>query len=248
MELRYQIFRVSARTVLGYAKAEDGGRYSFSLDANATRRCLAYDDSEQEDNALFYQILCVLHGGQFSLPAGTHTCTELAGVIFYMDFAGIFGRSDAETEKKAESLFRPEGITMDFGGGAQRYLAFERSGSMSRQTRLSFLRADLYEEVRRRIMLDMTVGLCQLSKLYAYNGLMLSSGVRINGIDLARPGRVIVVENAEFTARAKVITVQGEPVRGRQTVSARSAGARPAHPRHAVRRRGAHLKGIRPAR
>ena len=57
---------------------------------------------------------------------------------------------------------------IDFGRGEQRYLAFERSGSMGRQAKLSFLRADVYDAVRERIMLGMTVGSCQLSKLYAY--------------------------------------------------------------------------------
>ena len=75
-----------------------------------------------------------------------------------------------------ETMFRPEGVTLDLGDGPRQYVAFERSNSMSRMGRLSFLRADLWETVRRRIMLDLELGRCQLSKLYAYNGLMLSTG------------------------------------------------------------------------
>ena len=48
---------------------------------------------------------------------------------------------------------------------------------MSRQARLSFIREDFYDAVRRRIMMDMTIGDCQLSKLYAYNGLMTASAL-----------------------------------------------------------------------
>lgn len=62
-------------------------------------------------------------------------------------------------------------------------------------------------------MLDMRVGLCQLSKLYAYSGLMLTSGRRIEGIDLAREHRVIVVDNESYPGYSKIITVQGEEVR-----------------------------------
>ena len=80
-------------------------------------------------------------------------------------------------------MFRPEGVCLDLGSGMRRYLAFERSNSMSRQSKLSFLREDVYHQVRRRIQMDMTIGDCQLSKLYAYNGLMLSSGVRLDGIN-----------------------------------------------------------------
>ena len=212
MSVKYLIHRLSARAVLGYVR-EDGDRFSFYLDESATRRCFVYGNNEQEDNALFYQTMCVLRGGTFPSASGERIRTELSDVIFYMDFAGIFDRADPDRQKKAESLFRPEGVTLDFGIGPHSYLAFERSGSMSRQGRLSFIRADLRDEVRRRIMLDMTVGRCQLSKLYAYNGLMLSSGTRIDGIDIARPGRVVVVENEEFEVSSKIVTVEGETVR-----------------------------------
>lgn len=40
----------------------------------------------------------------------------------------------------------------------------------------------------------MDIDQCQLSKLYAYNGLMLSSGTRIDGVDIDCPHRVIVVD------------------------------------------------------
>ncbi|OUQ24563.1 hypothetical protein B5E80_07085, partial [Flavonifractor sp. An135] len=92
-------------------------------------------------------------------------------------------------------MFRPEGITLDFGGGPHRYVAFERSASMSRQSRLSFIRADLYEPIRQRIMLNMELRRCQLSKLYAYNGLMFSSGTRVDGIRIDKKHRVIVIDN-----------------------------------------------------
>jgi len=216
MSLFYKIHRLSAQTMLGYAKAEDGERYSFHLSEDMTRRCILPGTDAQEDNALFYQIMRVLHSERFPEQRNETIYTELADVIFYMDFSGIFdgrqSRKNLDWQKKAESMFRPEGITLDFGTGPYSYLAFERSGSMSRQARLSFIRADLYDEVRRRIMLDMKVSSCQLSKLYAYNGLMLSSGTRISGIELSRPGRVIVVDNPVIQTQedVRVITVEGE--------------------------------------
>ena len=100
---------------------------------------------------------------------------------------------------------------MDFGTGEYHYLAFERSNSMSRQARLSFIRADYYDAVRRRIMLDMKIGLCQLSKLYAYNGLMLSSGARVDSIGIDKPHRVIIIDNPTTTEHnVPVITVEDD--------------------------------------
>ena len=102
-------------------------------------------------------------------------------------------------------------IFLDLGGGKHHYLPFERSGNMSRKATLSFIRADFYEPVRERIMLDMKIGMCQLSKLYAYNGLMLSGGVRIDVPSIFRDDSIIVVGNDKSVCYdVDVITVEGE--------------------------------------
>ena len=214
MNVRYKIHMLSARAIISYARLENE-QYTFQLNTIDTRKCIMRDAAdEQDDNALFYQTMCVLKKQSIEPPKSENALVDLQDVIFYVDFNGIFDRGSSpkmlERQKKAESMFRPEGITLDFGNGAHRYLAFERSGSMSRQAKLSFIRADVHDEVRRRSMLDMEVGNCQLSKLYAYNGLMLSGGVRIEGINLAKTHRVIVVKNETYRARTKVITVEGD--------------------------------------
>ena len=69
----------------------------------------------------------------------------------------------------------------------------------------------MYDRVRRRIQMDMTIGDRQLSKLYAYNGLMLSGGVRVDGIQINRPHRVIVVDNPVAVEQdVPVITVEDD--------------------------------------
>ena len=42
---------------------------------------------------------------------------------------------------------------------------------MSRNAKLSFVREDIYDRLKGRITVGMKLGVCQLSKLYAYNGL-----------------------------------------------------------------------------
>ena len=214
--VKYRIYELSARAVISYGRQQEG-TYSFHLSAAETERCKSLSvPHEQDDNALFYQIMCVLHGDAFTGRPGGQLVTDLSDIIFYMDFSGIFDRSGARKkhlirQEKAKALFRPEGVSLDFGSGPHRYLAFERSGSMSRQARLAFIREDFYDTVCRRIMMDMTIGDCQLSKLYAYNGLMLSSGIRIDGIDIDRPHRVVVIDNPTRTERnVSVITVEDD--------------------------------------
>ena len=214
--VKYRIYELSARAVISYGRQQDG-TYIFHLSAAETEKCKSLSaPHEQDDNALFYQTMCVLHGDAFTGAPEGQLVTDLSDVIFYMDFSGIFDRSGARKkhlirQEKAKALFRPEGVSLDLGSGAHRYLAFERSGSMSRQARLSFIREDFYDAVRRRIMMDMTIGSCQLSKLYAYNGLMLSSGIRIDGIGIDRPHRVVVIDNPTRTERnVSVITVEDD--------------------------------------
>ena len=214
--VKYRIYELSARAVISYGRQQDGA-YAFHLSAAETEKCKSLSaPHEQDDNALFYQTMCVLHGDAFTGAPEGQLVTDLSDVIFYMDFSGIFDRSGARKkyrirQEKAKALFRPEGVSLDFGSGPHRYLAFERSGSMSRQARLSFIREDFYDAVRRRIMMDMTIGSCQLSKLYAYNGLMLSSGIRIDGIGIDRPHRVVVIDNPTRTERnVSVITVEDD--------------------------------------
>ena len=214
--VKYRIYELSARAVISYGRQQDG-TYTFHLSAAETERCKSLSvPHEQDDNALFYQIMCVLHGDAFTGRPSGPLVTDLSDIIFYMDFSGIFDRSGARKkyrirQEKAKALFRPEGVSLDFGSGPHRYLAFERSGSMSRQARLTFIREDFYDTVRRRIMMDMTIGDCQLSKLYAYNGLMLSSGIRIDGIGIDRPHRVVVIDNPTRTERnVSVITVEDD--------------------------------------
>ena len=172
MPRRYRIYLLSAQSILSYAK-EEGRAVTIALNRDATRRCVVSDRQEQEENALFFQIQCVLQGDGFAFPKEPGVIEDLSTVLCYVDFSGIFDRSPASPrvarlQALAEAMFRPEGVTLDLGDGPRQYAAFERSNSMSRMGRLSFIRTDLWETVRRRIMLDLELGQCQLSKLYAY--------------------------------------------------------------------------------
>ena len=200
-KLRYLIRRLSAQAMLSYAKPTDQGTYSFALTPAQTKSIIMGDgDTWQEDNAIFFQAMCILRGEKYKEPTSDTLISDLADVILYLDFKGIFDR-DADNpkaalmQKKTEAMFSPEGITLNFGHGSMRYLAFERSGSMSRSAVLSFVRADIYEELSHRMTVGMTLGVCQLSKLYAYNGLLFSSGTRIETDMLWDKDAIVVIDN-----------------------------------------------------
>lgn len=214
-EIRYFIRRLSVSAMLSYAKPMEDDIYSYDLtEAQTASVLMGNGNTVQEDNAIFFQAMCVLHGNDYQQPNVDTVIPDLSDVMLYLDFSGIFDRDannpkTALMQKKTESMFRPAGITLNFGHGAMKFLAFERSGSMSRNAKLSFVRADVYGELRRRMSVGMTVGNCQLSKLYAYNGLLFSSGTRIETDMLWEKHSIVVIDNPSAVCPdVDVVTVE----------------------------------------
>lgn len=209
---KYLIPQISALSLLSSAvKQDDGWRFYF----NATDPSKEYlvELSEQDDCMMFYQAMTVLYGSE----EPSSPCDRLFDAFVYLDFSGIFDRKPvgrvAELQKKAEYLFRPEGIeiVLDDRYPARRYIAFERSASMSRHNVLSFVREDVYEPLRERMMLGMKIGDCQLSKLYAYNGLMFTGGRRVEIQNLLQEKRIVVIDNPKSIVKdADIITVEDD--------------------------------------
>ena len=208
---KYLIPQISALSLLS-SSTESSDRWSFRFDATDPSKEYLIEDIEQDDCMMFYQAMNLLD----KKDIGDY-CDQLYDVFVYVDFSGIFDRQPvgktSKLQKKAEELFRPEGITMYFGRGHEecRYIAFERSASMSRHNVLSFVREDVYEPLRERMMLGMSIGDCQLSKLYAYNGLMFTGGRRCEIEGLLQEKRIVVIDNPKSIVKdADIITVEDD--------------------------------------
>lgn len=217
---QYSILQISARTILNCAKkTENGYRFYFDTDAETNRSLV--NKTIQDDCALYRQLLHLLGKDDRSKLGLVVDALEQA--LVYLDFSGIFDRRAVghvkELQELAEWLFRPEGIELDFGRGPVRFVAFERSASMSRENKLSFIRADLFEPMWERMTLGMAIGECQLSKLYAYNGLMFTNGRVISSDFFPMDAEhIVVVDNPTSIVKdVSVITVEDdgtdEPVR-----------------------------------
>lgn len=217
---QYSILQISAHTILNLARKTENG-YRFCFDTNDETNQSAIRKTMQDDCAIYRQILSLI-----TMDRDRVVVTEeeaLQSSIVYLDFTGIFDRRPVgqvkELQELSEWLFRPEGIEFVFYRGPVRFRAFERSASMSRNNKLAFIRADLYEPLWERMTLGMKLGECQLSKLYAYNGLMFTSGRVIDQYDFPMDAdHIIVVDNPRSIVKdVYVITVEddgsGEPVR-----------------------------------
>ena len=208
---KYIIPEISAQSIIASAR-QNRGDYRFYFNTTDPTKEYLVENTLQDDCPIFYQAMLALGKS----ASADYTPDALRDVFVYIDFSGIFDRKPVgrvlEQQRIAEYMFRPDGIVLNFGKEDHRYIAFERSASMSRQNRLAFVRSDVYEPLRERMMLGMNIGNCQLSKLYAYNALLFTSGARYIGTDILSDKKIIVINNPKSTVKdVNVITVEDAP-------------------------------------
>ena len=208
---KYIIPEISAQSLITSAQKTDDG-YRFYFDTTEPSKEYLIENTMQDDCPIFYQAMLVL--GEKPNEANL-VSDKLRDVFVYVDFSGIFDRKAVgkvlEYQQIAEYMFKPEGITLNFGKEDKRYVAFERSASMSRECKLSFVRADIYDALRERMMLGMNIGKCQLSKLYAYNALLFTSGTRYYDESVLSNKRIIVIKNPKTTIKnVNTVTVEDD--------------------------------------
>ena len=87
-----------------------------------------------------------------------------------------------------------KGIEVIFNGKARKYVPFDKSQSMARNSKITFIAASLMTDVDTRLLLgSKQVGSFYLSKYYSYKGLYLSSGKRISSTDVLLDEETVVV-------------------------------------------------------
>ena len=209
---KYIIPQISAQSIIASAKQKGDG-YNFYFDTADVSKEYLVEGTLQDDCPIFYQAMLLLGEDP---DRAEFVSDKLRDVFVYVDFSGIFDRKAAgrvlDYQNIAEYMFRPEGITLNFGKEDKRYIAFERSASMSRANQLSFVREDMYETLRERMMLGMNICKCQLSKLYAYNALLFTSGKRYkDSSSILEDKRIIVIKNPKSVIEnIKTVTVNGD--------------------------------------
>ena len=116
--MKYRIYELSAKALMNYVR-EDEKKITFRLTENETKKCMSFSAPEyQEDCALFFQTMCVLHGDDYFVPLGTQTVNDLSDIIVYIDFSGIFDRRAvqkiyADRQRWAKEMFSPAGFTLN---------------------------------------------------------------------------------------------------------------------------------------
>lgn len=157
MAKRYRIPEIRALPLLSSAEAREDGSLNLRFDVDEIAGEANLTWTMQDDCPMFHQARQILKGGPERKEQDI-----LSDVFVYVDFSGIFDRRAvgrvAELQKRAEWMFRPEGIPMNLKPRFYDYVAFERSASMSRSSKLCFVRKDIFEVLSERMMLGMTIG------------------------------------------------------------------------------------------
>ena len=197
--MRYIIPQVAAITIIVNGRRSADG-WQIMLDRQDPSCRYMVERTLQDDCPIFYQAIFALR--DLGKNPDENDQNVLSEVFVYIEFQNIFGMTSnkkrMELAEKAESFFRPEGLVINFGRGDNRYIAFERSANMSRDCRMAFVREDLYAPLKERMQLGMEIGTCQLSKLYAYNGLMFTTGERVRYETFSYTDNIIVVDNPTY--------------------------------------------------
>lgn len=208
---RFKIFQIPARNIITAARKKGEG-YSFEFDPYDDSSEYLVEKTYQDDCPMFWQAKAVLQELGIDMPFGEDCLSE---TFIYIDFSGIFDRKPVgrvkEQQEIAAHMFQEEGVEIYKRQGSCRYVAFERSASMSRNNVLAFVREEVFEPLRKRMMLGMDIGRCQLSKLYAYNGLMFTNGFRCLDCSSLMDDSIIVIDNPKSIVRdADIITVEDD--------------------------------------
>lgn len=191
----FKIFTLDAAKIVERARNEiivKGTDRNFHLNFRLDLSNKDYDVIQAQevyaDNALFWQICKVL-------PCMEKTDDALKQVLVFVDFNNVFSKNlsaDTKTTPSKQDLFVDMstrvkeifayGMELSFEGEPpKRFVAFDKSSSMARKCFISFLAEDLKAFLDKRLMLDMDLSGVPivLSKYYAYRGLYLSTGLRI---------------------------------------------------------------------
>ena len=209
-------------------------KYNFSK-TNFTDRDIIMCKESHDENALFYQLTKCLYD---KTDIQEDEKELLLHKLVFIDFKEVFNENDFNAgnyedykEKGKDSLEGDKGAgyrlrwLFDADNGIQitfdnivwaTFVPFDKSSSMARNSMISFIDKNLKEMVEKRLTLDIDFTKIKLisSKYYAYRGLYLSSGYRIEQTEeedtsfCLNPETVIVINDINNCETGSIYTAK----------------------------------------
>ena len=182
---KYCIYTLDANRMAEMYQAQEG---CFDLNASYIRTAIVQtDDNMYSDSALFDQVLFALDGILDREADSRDVTSHLVYLLF---------KKGIRDEAKAKAIFE-DGFKIRFEGQDEMrsFCSFDKSASMSRDCMISFIDEAIFDEVDRRIALDIDFTTIPLtpSKYYAYRGLYMTEGLPVTLPELRLDEETVLV-------------------------------------------------------
>ena len=209
--LKQKIRTINAKALFKYfPKEKDDKVYAIYLINKALCRLVIKQEEDMEECPVFYQFYKEIERRYGKNEKFEITGTTLLNKMLVMDFDNIFmpfDESASESVKDYKELLQEcakDIIENGFDIYAEEsdipvhMVAFDKSGNMSRKSRISFIDENYYYALNERLNLGMDFSQIEIqeSKYYAYRGLYLSSSKRIERQDFyITPETLVVIQD-----------------------------------------------------
>ena len=195
----YKVYTLNAKEIISMSGKRDG---CFDLTSEYDRNKIVQSEELYTSCALFDQILSAANKKDPQVVT-----TKLVHLYFSGGLKGI---------KRETGKLLKEGFKLRFPGQSEytSFRPFDKSASMSRNNKISFISEDVYETVERNLNLGLELRLLKHnpSKYYAYRGLYMTEGIRINPAKLELDEKtVIVIKTGRLDIWAENISVSNQP-------------------------------------
>jgi len=208
---KQKIRTINAKALFKYfPKGKDDEVYTIYLINKALCRHVIKQEEDMEECPVFYQFYKEIEsrcseGEKFEI-----TGTTLLDKMIVVDFDNIFmsfdesvsdsvkGYKESLQECAKDIIENGFDIYAEESDTPVRMVAFDKSGNMSRKSRISFIDETYYDALNTRLNLGMDFSGIEIqeSKYYAYRGLYLSSSKRIEHEDFdITPETLVVIQD-----------------------------------------------------
>lgn len=190
--------------------------FTFDFRDRSIKHMVLSATDRHADNALFYQLIESIYGSENTAQyRRMEDCIKRT--LVYVDFRALLSSQTINNNRRKKRsfsingwkeadiddqclIFFEDGFSLIFEDGEKRtYLPFDKSGNMSRNYCITFIDKDIFDaaDERVRMGLDFSSIKTVLSKYYAYRGLYLTDGTRIEEEEgfLLNHKTVVVIED-----------------------------------------------------
>ncbi len=208
---KQKIRTINAKALFKYfPKGKDDKIYAIYLVNKALCRHVIKQEEDMEECPVFHQFYKEIESRCSEDEKFEITSTTLLNKMLVMDFDNIFmffdesasdsvkGYRESLQESAKDIIENGFDIYAEESDTPVHMVAFDKSGNMSRKSRISFIDENYYDGLNERLNLGMDFSGIEIqeSKYYAYRGLYLSSSKRIEHEDFdITPETLVIIQD-----------------------------------------------------